>query len=296
MHTTAHTSSGRSARGLAALAIAAAVLAGGLAGCRGERSDKRPRQFLPDMDDSPKWKPQVKSEFFEDSRTLRPKVEGTVAFGQTERLDERSRAPYLKGDDAFYNGISGYDTAGEPVFVDTIPLAGFALWPVSAGEGEAPTDFLARREGFMGELIRRGQERFNIYCSVCHGLTGDGQGMVGKRWTSPVANLHDPKYSDPSTNLGKDGYLFNVLRHGVPFPNTKNEALRMPAYGHSVTEEDAWAIISYIRTLQASRTGIENVPPAERERLRSVPQPKPAATPGTTPPAPGAPANGGSAQ
>src|SRR6185436_12554681 len=81
-----------------ATAIAGVLLAfaGSLTGCRGERSKERPRQFLPDMDDSPKWKAQVKSEFFKDNRTMRPKVAGTVAFGDTERLDDHSRERYAK--------------------------------------------------------------------------------------------------------------------------------------------------------------------------------------------------------
>lgn len=265
------------------------ALAGAMVGCRGERSEDRPRQFLPDMDDSPKWKPQTQSQFFEDSRTMRPKAPGTVAFGESDRPDDESREAYLKENDAFYTGITGYDAKGEPVFVDTIPLSGFDGWPSQALDGESPTDFLARREAFMTRIIERGQERFNIYCSVCHGYTGDGKGMVGIRWQGVVANFHDPKYTDKSTYLGKDGYLFNVVRHGVPFPNPKNEPLRMPSYAHAVNEQDAWSIIAYLRVLQATRTNIESVPPAQREVLRNTPKPAPKVTEGADP----AGANGG---
>lgn len=272
-------------------ATAAIVLvgAGTLAGCREERSASRPRQFLPDMDDSPKWKPQVKSQFFEDGRTMRPKVAGTVAFGDSERLDDHSRERYAKEDSAFYTGTTGLDAKGEPIFVDSIPLSGFDGWPAQANDGESPTELLARREQRMTQLIDRGQERFDIYCSICHGYTGDGKGMVGQRWGAPVANFHDPKYSDKSVFQGKDGYIFNVIRWGVPFPNPKGEALRMPGYAHAVNEEDAWAIIAYMRVLQATRTNIESVPPAEREQLRNRPRPAPKTTEtpaDTTTPAP----------
>jgi mono/diheme cytochrome c family protein len=260
--------------------------AGALVGCRGERSEKAPRQFLPDMDDSPKWKAQVESQFFEDGRTMRPKVPGTVAFGDSERLDDPSRARYARENDGFYSGTSGFDAKGEPVFLDSIPLSGFDGWPAEAGEGESPTEFLTRREAFMGSIIQRGQERFNIYCSACHGYAGDGQGMVGVRWSTPVANFHDPKYVDQNVAQGKDGYIFNVIRWGVPFPNPKNEPLRMPAYAHSVNEQDAWSIIAYLRVLQTTRTGIENVPSAERDRLRNVPKPAPKAVPEAPPAAP----------
>lgn len=280
-----------------ALAVAAA---GALAGCRGERSEKPPRQFLPDMDDSPKWKPQDKSDFFADGRTMRPKVAGTVAFGDTERLDDPSRRRYMKEDDAYYTGISGHNANGEPIFVDSIPVSGFEGWPASPNDGEGSTDFLTRRETFMSSVIDRGQQRFGIYCAVCHGYAGDGQGMVGQRWSAPVANFHDPKYSDKSTHLGKDGYLFNVIRWGVPFPNPNNEPLRMPGYAHAVNEDDAWAIIAYMRVLQASRTGIENVPAAEREQLRNRPKPAskapPAPSTANTPAAPTTGNPGGTTQ
>ena len=74
----------------AALAVLSCVGAVGvMGGCRGERSERPPRQFLPDMDDSPKWKAQSKSEFFVDSRTMRSKVPGTVAFGEYSIAIER---------------------------------------------------------------------------------------------------------------------------------------------------------------------------------------------------------------
>ncbi len=276
-----------------ATAVAGVLLAfaGSLTGCRGERSKERPRQFMPDMDDSPKWKAQVKSDFFQDQRTMRPKVAGTVAFGDSERLDDHSRERYAKEDGAFYTGTSGLDAKGEPVFLDSIPLSGFDGWPAQANEGESPTDFLVRREAFMGSIIQRGQERFGIYCSVCHGYTGDGKGMVGQRWSAPVANFHDPKYVDKSIPQGKDGYIFNVIRWGVPFPNTKNEALRMPGYAHAVNESDAWSIIAYLRVIQATRTSIENVPPAQREQLRNLPKPAPKTAPDAAPPPAGTPAS-----
>src|SRR5690606_16566103 len=117
-----------------AIALAAAGLGAGLAGCRGDRTDKPPRQFLPDMDDSPKWEPQGGSPFFLDAedvsaeagsvpgaevgRMMRPKPEGAVAFGALpvaaaegqfdpafrDRLVSE-RDGYLRGDDAFYYGV-----------------------------------------------------------------------------------------------------------------------------------------------------------------------------------------------
>jgi mono/diheme cytochrome c family protein len=245
--------------------LLASIAAGALlAGCRGDRSDSPPRQFIPDMDDSPKWDPQAGSDFYADSRMLRPTPEGTVPFGiydfdpvafERQYGDEQwaesvvnSRADLLKNDSAFFYGL---DEQGE--FLDRAPVE------------------------FDRDLILRGQERFNIYCSVCHGYFGDGQGMVGNRWAYLPANFHDPKYADPNERTGKDGYLFNVARNGV-WDNVETGGAepvfsgtqKMPSYGHAVDERDAWAIVAYIRVLQASRTDIDSIPQDAREQLRAA--------------------------
>lgn len=230
--------------GLAGVAVLAA-----LAGCRGDRAEKPPRQFFPDMDDSPKFKPQTEAEFFADSRAMRPTVPGTVAFSRVafdpvaHQNDDwakpflTQRAMLNRDDKAFFEGT---DANGD--FLLKIPV------PVTH------------------ELILRGQERFNIYCSACHGFAGNGQGMVGRRWLTPVANFHDPKYSDPAQRTGKDGYLFSTIRNGVPDP--AGGFPKMPPYGQSVNEADAWAIVAYIRVLQEWQGGkIADVPADQRDAL-----------------------------
>lgn len=240
---------GHAATAAALIGLSAALLTG----CRGDREDKPPRQFFPDMDDSPKWKAQSETEFFPDQRTMRPPVEGAVAYGRwgyntpellaDEALAEQvlDRADLLAEDDAFYRG-RGPDGR----YITTIP-----------------TDVTP-------ELIARGRERFNIYCAVCHGYTGSGDGMVGQRWTGlTVANFHDPKYTDPNEPDQKsaDGYLFNVALDGIIDPNTG--AIRMPPYRHALSERDAWAIVAYIRVLQES-VPLEQVPDAAaRQRLEA---------------------------
>ncbi len=264
--------------GLAVLAVAGAALVPGLlAGCRGERTDKPPRQFLPDMDDSPKFKAQVKTEFFPDHRSMRPKVPGTVAFGTSEHADDPARAEFLKDDEAYYYGTAGKDEKGAPKYVQLIPVASFPGWPADTADQEVA----------MGKLIQRGQQRFNIYCSVCHGFKGDATGQVGLRWTTPPANFHDPKYLDRAGEKGADGFIFYTIRNGVI---DQNGVQKMPPYAHAITEADAWAIVSYVRVLQtAYTTDMSEVPQAERERLRQnpPPPPPPPEKPAPTPPAPG---------
>jgi mono/diheme cytochrome c family protein len=254
------------------LLCALCVSAVNLPGCRGEREDKPPHQFFPDLDDAPKWKPQTQTEFYADGRSMRPEVEGTVAFsrwGYTSpdmlspdhgdaAVQERimGRAELLKEDEAVYQGT---DASGR--YVRTIPI------PVTQ------------------ELINRGQERFNIYCSACHGYNGGGNGMVGQRWTGlTVANFHDPKYTDPNEPDQKsaDGFIFYTAMHGVPNP-ADPKSPKMPPYRHALTERDAWAIVSYIRVLQQS-VPLDQVPdPAirqklEAERAKLPPETAPAAT------------------
>jgi mono/diheme cytochrome c family protein len=240
--------------------LSAAVLLGaatGLAGCRGDRSNKPPRQIFPDMDDSPKWKPQSESEFFADGRTMRPAVEGAVAFGrfdfdpvafEAKYADQpwagalvSTRGDLLRDDDGFYRGMDS-----EGAYLNRMPV-------------EVTED-----------LIARGKSRFNIYCTVCHGYAGDGQGLVAPSWVSPPADFHQDRYKDPTQRTGKDGYLFSVVRDGM---FDAMGVQKMPGYGHALDEQDAWAVVAYLRTLQASHTTIDSqqVPDDVRRRLNAEP-------------------------
>lgn len=232
-----------------------ALAVGTVSGCRGDRSDNPPRQFFPDLDDQLKWKPQSKSEFYADGRTMRQPVQHTVAFGRVSLVSHpqcswvgTERDDLRRDDDAFYRG-----TNADGTFIERIPVE------VSA------------------RLIERGRERYNIYCVVCHGYAGDGRGMVGVQFNPAAANLHDPKYkapdkNDPKVQLWKDGYIFSAIRNGVQ--PVGQPALSMPSYAHAIDERDAWAIVSYVRTLQESHTGtMQDVPESERaviERQRAA--------------------------
>jgi mono/diheme cytochrome c family protein len=274
------------------LSVLCACVVSILPGCRGDRSDDPPHQFFPDMDDAPKWKPQVKTDFFEDGRSMRPEVPGTVAFarwGYTTRefLEGKvaefdpifERDDLAKEDDAFYRGYSGITPDGKFKYVTKIPIA------VDAA------------------ALKRGQERFNIYCAVCHGFQGRAEGMVGQRWTGlSVANLHDPKYTAPTEPEGKntDGFLFFTAMNGVPGAEgpvlpTDDEATKarklaankMPPYSHALTERDAWSIVAYVRALQFSDSGsAQDVPADQRNRLEEqkqhLPPPAPPAPTGAT--------------
>lgn len=292
--------------GFAVLAVVTAMggLAGGLAGCRGDRSDKPPRQFFPDMDDSPKWKAQSQTDFFSQpndpdkpGRSMRPAVPGTVAFSNfpltEEQMESRpawaqqylvQRDDYLREDETLYFGTQG-GTAGAALgtakFVDAMPAD-----VIGAGDKAAN----------LRHMLELGQQKFTIYCAVCHGPSGDGKGMVGRQWGGVVANFHDPKYRDRTADQGKDGYIFHVARNGVPgtdgYPAAgdtpemrlkKQKEMKMPGYAHALSEREAWAVVAYIRALQEAQMGaIGDVPPAEREALEKKRAVGGGGAPGTT--------------
>ena len=103
-------------------------------------------------------------------------------------------------------------------------------------------------------MLARGRERFDIYCSPCHGRVGDGEGMVVQRGFP-----HPPSYFIDRLRQAGDGHFFDVITNGVG---------RMASYASRVDPADRWAIVAYIRALQLSQSAtIEDVPPLERQRL-----------------------------
>jgi len=111
-------------------------------------------------------------------------------------------------------------------------------------------------------LLERGQSRYRIFCSPCHGLSGYGDGIVAKRaerlqegsWVPP-ASFHVPPAS-----TRPDGHIFNTITNGIR---------NMSSYGAQIPVEDRWAIVAYVRALQRSQRGsVDDVPPQLRSSLR----------------------------
>ncbi len=162
--------------------------------------------------------------------------------------------------------------AASPVFAD-----GRAMRPNVPGtiaRGQLRTDdFLYRGKvgtdwatGFpmpvTEAVVRRGQERFNIFCAPCHGMTGAGNGPIHER----AIKVGEPKWVPPTSLLGQqvreraEGHVFNTITHGIR---------TMPAYAPQIAVEDRWAIVAYVRTLELSRdAGVDALPAGERDRLR----------------------------
>lgn len=180
--------------------------------------------IIQDMDNQPKVRAQARNPMFADRRGMRGPVAGTVARGE------------LREDDAFFRGIR--DSEDWSSWIEEIPV------PVTL------------------QTMRRGRERYDIFCSPCHGLSGTGEGMVSTRadalqegtWTPP-ASFHTDLVRGRAA-----GHLFNTITNGVR---------NMPAYASQVPVEDRWAIVAYVRALQRSQAaGVDDVPVDLRASLR----------------------------
>jgi len=100
------------------------------------------------------------------------------------------------------------------------------------------------------QVLDRGQERFNVYCSPCHGRTGEGNGMVVQRGFRQPPSYHEERLRNAPV-----GYFFDVMTNGFG---------AMQDYSAQVTVPDRWAIAAYIRVLQLSRSATVNDVPADR--------------------------------
>jgi mono/diheme cytochrome c family protein len=208
-----------------------------VAGFRGQKSGEPPIEIFPDMDHQPKVKAQVPSDFFADDRGNRQPVPGTVPLGYEAPVSKENPFP----DEGKYRMVrysSGTDYMNTGRFGDQwgtgIPL------PVTA------------------ELMQRGQERYTIFCGVCHGASGGGNGVAGQYGLVAIASLHQDRLREMA-----DGEIYNTIVMG------KNTML---GYGSKIPLDDRWAIVAYVRALQMAQTAtINDAPPAERTALETPP-------------------------
>jgi mono/diheme cytochrome c family protein len=109
--------------------------------------------------------------------------------------------------------------------------------------------------------IERGQERFNIYCTPCHGRLGDGNGMVVLRGYRQAASYYSDKLMKAPV-----GHFFDVVTNGFG---------AMPSYSSRITPDDRWRVIAYIRALQLSESAkLSDVPADQRQNLPVEPPPR----------------------
>ena len=210
-----------------------------IARVRSTPNSNLPIHIIQDMAFQSKYKTQAVNPMFADGNTMRPPVINAVARGET----------YL--DAHLYDGVI------DGQWANVLP-------------SQVKMDF---------ETLRRGQERFNIYCSVCHGISGGGNGIVNQRAMELVANTNGPVNGTvwvQAKNLVHDelvtvqpmGQLFNTITYGIR---------NMAGYGSQVPTEDRWAIAAYVKALQRSQNAQPSDVPAGTKVADHI-SPSPATT------------------
>ena len=198
-----------------------AVLAVGIGGFRGQKFTKPPIQVFPDMDNQDKLLAQAPSTFFADRQGGRLPVTETQPRGFNEEGAKE------------IGGIPEYEFGGEAGYYYTGHVGDYY--------GTGMPEELELTTETAGKLIRRGEERYGIFCSACHGMSGNGQGITGKFGVPAIANFHLDMFQSATY---PDGRLFEVITHGKG---------QMGGYGANIPVRDRWAIIAYVRTLQAAK-------------------------------------------
>lgn len=242
-----------------------------------------------DMDFSPAKDAQQTSTLFADNRAMRPDVPGTVARGQMDlnfqtgidmdelALMDAPRAEQLVRTLFPQEG----DQADAAETADAAPAADESASDDSASDDSASEEAAeaapAAEPSVMDttpwlhgnaldvdeDLIRTGQKYFGIYCSVCHGMNGGGNGLVNRRakkilaatWVPPSSLHQETLYSDKYP----DGKLFNTISKGIR---------KMPGYGGQIRPQDRWAIVAYVRALQRSQNAsLDQIPADMKQKI-----------------------------
>lgn len=195
---------------------------------RGTMSTQPRVHFFMDMDKQPKFGAQAAHPWFADGRAMRGPIEGTIARGK------------LRHDAHFFDGYTSDDATGAIQFVSVMPKQ------IVVDDG----------------LLARGRQRYQIYCAVCHGDSGTGDGPVNLRaielketqWV-PATNLMTQEIRDRA-----DGQIYQAIRDGVR---------NMPSYKSQINTLDRWAIVAHLRELQTNSA----VAPPSNQQVQPTVQP-----------------------
>ena len=179
-----------------------------LTSCRGDKSSASPVLLIRNMVDQTSYGPQSQNDFYKDQQSARRPVAGTVAQGEAN------------SNSALYKGLEQNSTAEKPIWVTKFPII------------------------LTHSVLEHGQDRYNIYCSPCHGYAGNNDGLVIR-----PANFHDKEKMELPV-----GKIYDAVTNGV---NKWN----MPGFAEQMSVEDRWAVVAYVRALQLSnKATIKDVP------------------------------------
>jgi mono/diheme cytochrome c family protein len=168
-----------------------------------------------DMQDQPKMKPYRGTSFFGDGLSMRQPVPGTIPRG------------YLRSDSVLFTGKK--EKSGAQASASPAPAAGANANPYADDTDTFPFPITVA-------TVERGRQRYDIFCSVCHGLTGHGDGMIVRRGYRQAANFHEDRLRQAPV-----GHFFDAVTNGWG---------AMPSYAPQIPVQDRWAIIAYVRALQ----------------------------------------------
>lgn len=223
-------------RYLAFLAVAVVATISFL-GFQGKTSKETPVYVFDDMDYQNKYKAQGENTFFADGRDARPPVAGTVARGTGLQPAKVFAADFKRAESLNPAFVSGKDAKG--AF-----LAGFPAKSLGFTNGKL-NDYKVSQY-----TLDVGRGKFQVYCAVCHGQAGDGNGIMKVRSAieGDAAIVTIASLQTPLIRAYPNGQLFDVITNG------KNT---MMGYGDKLSPEERWAVVAYVRALQLS----QNCPP-----------------------------------
>lgn len=177
-------------------------------------------------------------------------VGGFALAGCRQQMADQPHKRPLEPSNFFDDGM-----ASRPVVPGTVPRA---------GEERKDQRLNGRADGKLVdsfpfemtmEVLARGQERYEIFCSPCHDRLGTGQGMIVRRGFTPARSFHEPRLRD-----APPAHFFEVMTQGFG---------TMPSYANQLSEHDRWAVVAYIRALQFSRNvRLDQLPPEDRAKMK----------------------------
>jgi mono/diheme cytochrome c family protein len=210
--------------------------------------------------------------FFPDGASSRPTVEGTVPrqMGQYRDREEYFYTGKSVGGGAQSSASSGGIGATVPAMLagapTSAPMSTNVRGNVSGGvPGAREATMTGEPDLFPIEIdkaaLERGRARFQIYCTACHGLTGEGDGMIVRRGFQKPPSFYDDRLQENRTPAS---HFFDVVTNGWG---------AMPDYAAQIPTEDRWKIIAYVRALQLSRhLKLEELSPEEQNRVKTAAQ------------------------
>ena len=200
------------------LAVAALI---SILGFRGEKFTTTPLYIFPDMDWQAKYQPQGINHFFKDHRNDRIPVAGAVRRGDGNHIA------------TVFSSDFDYDQARRPEFYTGKNADGSFVdyFPVPVTESS----------------LKNGHDKFQITCAVCHGQSGNGEGITKSYGMVATASYHDDRLRSMPV-----GEIFNTITHGKG---------QMSYYADKLSPQERWDVIAYVRALQRSQhASIQDVP------------------------------------